>query len=430
MSSSGGSRSYAVESANGQGPPRKAHRKNGSQIKFPLDFMDLDEFFSESSLKGYSSNGEGSDVSSQTSHLISSVLRLQEKRHKKSPNGGPNGAHNSIHNSKHNGTHSPKDEKIMRALVDKKLIAEMNKAYDHNVCLDRFIMQMGSDSKNGKSSHNTNKGKATLTHPTKDRDSVSSLPNSSSSSNCSCADKGQQFCKRCSPETPPSTEEDVRSNKSDNLSSETSDLGGSVESNQSAQNPNSFNGSDEKKKTKIYKPSQTITITVDPDQGFGSGSSSEIARSSNVDVNMNGNVETENTGKRYKGGKVGRKRKRGYIYDPKPVIKKSMKKAIPDAEKDSEYWERRKRNNEAARKSREYRRSKEMEMQTRLEALQKENSSLKTAIELLIKRNEYLDSVLSIYSEPDNMRTTKEMHPPNSSIHSKKEKVPVIVATS
>ena len=48
------------------------------------------------------------------------------------------------------------------------------------------------------------------------------------------------------------------------------------------------------------------------------------------------------------GGKPGRRRKRGYIYDPKPLVPKSKTSTLPEELKDDDYWTRRQRNNEAA----------------------------------------------------------------------------------
>lgn len=70
------------------------------------------------------------------------------------------------------------------------------------------------------------------------------------------------------------------------------------------------------------------------------------------------------------------------------TIKKSKRQPqpIPDNCKDDAYWERRKRNNESAKKSREMRRWKEQQTTFRVRVLEQENLKLKTEVTML--RNE------------------------------------------
>jgi len=95
------------------------------------------------------------------------------------------------------------------------------------------------------------------------------------------------------------------------------------------------------------------------------------------------------------GGKLGRKRRRGYIYDPKPLVRKSKPNRVPTETKDPEYWDKRQRNNEAAKRSRENRRQKELEIVDKAKNLNEENESLQNRIKELEAKNSYLEQLLS-----------------------------------
>ncbi|XP_064633684.1 adenylate cyclase, terminal-differentiation specific-like [Lineus longissimus] len=75
-----------------------------------------------------------------------------------------------------------------------------------------------------------------------------------------------------------------------------------------------------------------------------------------------------------------------YIMDhtllPKSSSRRS-KRIIPDTEKDDKYWEKRKRNNEAARKSRENKRRQEYDIRSRVTYLEEENAVLRREIEII-----------------------------------------------
>jgi len=66
---------------------------------------------------------------------------------------------------------------------------------------------------------------------------------------------------------------------------------------------------------------------------------------------------------------------------PQPIIKKRKKNAVPDALKDEKYWEKRLKNKEATRRSREARRLKENQIVLRAAYLEKENKVLKQEVE-------------------------------------------------
>ena len=62
---------------------------------------------------------------------------------------------------------------------------------------------------------------------------------------------------------------------------------------------------------------------------------------------------------------------------------RSEKKPIPDDAKDTKYFERRKRNNMAAKKSRDARKSREDEIAIRASFLEKENAILRAQVATL-----------------------------------------------
>ncbi|XP_015227269.1 PREDICTED: hepatic leukemia factor-like isoform X2 [Cyprinodon variegatus] len=65
---------------------------------------------------------------------------------------------------------------------------------------------------------------------------------------------------------------------------------------------------------------------------------------------------------------------------PQPMIKKARKVFIPDDLKDDKYWARRRKNNMAAKRSRDARRLKENQIAIRAAFLEKENSALRQEV--------------------------------------------------
>jgi len=65
---------------------------------------------------------------------------------------------------------------------------------------------------------------------------------------------------------------------------------------------------------------------------------------------------------------------------PQPIIKKRSKLFVKDREKDDKYWEKREKNNSAARRSREARRLKENQIALRVAHLERENGSIKQVL--------------------------------------------------
>uniref|UniRef100_A0A8W8JXS1 BZIP domain-containing protein n=1 Tax=Magallana gigas TaxID=29159 RepID=A0A8W8JXS1_MAGGI len=72
--------------------------------------------------------------------------------------------------------------------------------------------------------------------------------------------------------------------------------------------------------------------------------------------------------------------------------KKSRKVYVPDECKDQKYWSRRKKNNVAAKRSREARRIKENQIALRAAYLEKENSTLKDELKNLKLENTQLST--------------------------------------
>merc|ERR1711974_579951 len=66
---------------------------------------------------------------------------------------------------------------------------------------------------------------------------------------------------------------------------------------------------------------------------------------------------------------------------PQPIIRKRKKSFVPTDHKDDRYWEKREKNNVAARRSREARRLKENQIALRTAYLEKENNGLKAKLD-------------------------------------------------
>lgn len=102
---------------------------------------------------------------------------------------------------------------------------------------------------------------------------------------------------------------------------------------------------------------------------------------------------------------------------PQPIIKKSRKQFVPDDLKDDKYWARRRKNNLAAKRSRDARRMKENQIALRAGFLEKEvgerqggpvscvtetvlqNLGLRQELERLKKENLLLQNKLSKYED-------------------------------
>jgi len=70
---------------------------------------------------------------------------------------------------------------------------------------------------------------------------------------------------------------------------------------------------------------------------------------------------------------------------------------VPEDLKDDKYWARRKKNNHAAKRSRDARRIKENQIAMRASYLEKENSTLRAEMEKIRRENARLKHRLSKY---------------------------------
>ncbi|XP_056153255.1 HLF transcription factor, PAR bZIP family member b [Lampris incognitus] len=82
---------------------------------------------------------------------------------------------------------------------------------------------------------------------------------------------------------------------------------------------------------------------------------------------------------------------------PQPMIKKARKVFIPDDMKDDKYWARRRKNNMAAKRSRDARRLKENQIAIRAGFLEKENSALRQEVADLRKELGRTKNILAKY---------------------------------
>ncbi|XP_002159994.1 thyrotroph embryonic factor [Hydra vulgaris] len=88
-----------------------------------------------------------------------------------------------------------------------------------------------------------------------------------------------------------------------------------------------------------------------------------------------------------------------YKYDPRPLGRKKRRNLVPDEKKTIDYWERRKRNNQAARRSREERRLKELQTFHCMKLLQNENTSLKQTIQIMLRNQQQLQEEINMMKQ-------------------------------
>lgn len=82
---------------------------------------------------------------------------------------------------------------------------------------------------------------------------------------------------------------------------------------------------------------------------------------------------------------------------PQPMIKKAKKVYVPEDLKDEKYWNRRKKNNVAAKRSRDARRLKENQITVRAAFLEKENTALRTEVAELRRELGKCRNIISKY---------------------------------
>ncbi|XP_023685915.2 D site albumin promoter binding protein b [Paramormyrops kingsleyae] len=82
---------------------------------------------------------------------------------------------------------------------------------------------------------------------------------------------------------------------------------------------------------------------------------------------------------------------------PQPIIKKAQKMLVPDEMKDEKYWNRRCKNNDAAKRSRDARRLKENQISVRAAFLERENATLRREVADMRKELSRCRDILSKY---------------------------------
>ncbi|KAM9837450.1 TEF transcription factor, PAR bZIP family member a isoform 2-T2 [Aulostomus maculatus] len=82
---------------------------------------------------------------------------------------------------------------------------------------------------------------------------------------------------------------------------------------------------------------------------------------------------------------------------PQPMIKKAKKVFVPEEQKDEKYWQRRKKNNVAAKRSRDARRLKENQITVRAAFLERENAALRTEVADLRKECNGFKNIVGRY---------------------------------
>lgn len=100
------------------------------------------------------------------------------------------------------------------------------------------------------------------------------------------------------------------------------------------------------------------------------------------------------------GGELFNPRKHRFTEDdlkPQPMIKKAKKVYVPEEAKDDKYWSRRKKNNVAAKRSRDARRLKENQIVVRAAFLERENAALRQEVAELRKDCGRCKKIMSLY---------------------------------
>ncbi|KAM4838287.1 thyrotroph embryonic factor isoform X2 [Urocitellus parryii] len=152
--------------------------------------------------------------------------------------------------------------------------------------------------------------------------------------------------------------------------------------------------------TAIFQPSETVSSTESSLEKERETPSPIDPNCVEVDVNFNPDP-ADLVLSSVPGGELFNPRKHKFAEEdlkPQPMIKKAKKVFVPDEQKDEKYWTRRKKNNVAAKRSRDARRLKENQITIRAAFLEKENTALRTEVAEL--RKELLLSLLSAWIYP------------------------------
>ncbi|XP_044310914.1 thyrotroph embryonic factor isoform X2 [Varanus komodoensis] len=151
--------------------------------------------------------------------------------------------------------------------------------------------------------------------------------------------------------------------------------------------------------TVVFQPSETITSTESSPDNERLTPSPIDPDCVEVDVNFNPDP-ADLVLSSVPGGELFNPRKHKFADEdlkPQPMIKKAKKVFVPEDQKDEKYWTRRKKNNVAAKRSRDARRLKENQITIRAAFLEKENTALRTEVAELRKEVGKCKNIVSKY---------------------------------
>uniref|UniRef100_A0A3P8SZ44 TEF transcription factor, PAR bZIP family member b n=1 Tax=Amphiprion percula TaxID=161767 RepID=A0A3P8SZ44_AMPPE len=148
--------------------------------------------------------------------------------------------------------------------------------------------------------------------------------------------------------------------------------------------------------TAASDPEETVTVTTLQPRNTPSPIDPEAIE---VDINFQPDP-TDLVLSSVPGGELFNPRKHKFSDEelkPQPMIKKAKKVFVPDEQKDDKYWSRRKKNNLAAKRSRDARRLKENQITVRASFLERENAALRQQVAELRKDCGRCKNILARY---------------------------------
>nr|XP_008108954.1 PREDICTED: thyrotroph embryonic factor isoform X2 [Anolis carolinensis] len=151
--------------------------------------------------------------------------------------------------------------------------------------------------------------------------------------------------------------------------------------------------------TVVFQPSETTTSSESSPENERLTPSPVDPDCVEIDVNFNPDP-ADLVLSSVPGGELFNPRKHKFAEEdlkPQPMIKKAKKVFVPDDQKDEKYWTRRKKNNVAAKRSRDARRLKENQITVRAAFLEKENTALRTEVAELRKEMGKCKNIVSKY---------------------------------
>ncbi|XP_029014546.2 LOW QUALITY PROTEIN: TEF transcription factor, PAR bZIP family member b [Betta splendens] len=146
-------------------------------------------------------------------------------------------------------------------------------------------------------------------------------------------------------------------------------------------------GREEEEEESVTEPAAAAPVEVKKEKGERNTPSPIDPEAIEVDINFQPDP-TDLVLSSVPGGELFNPRKHKFSEDelkPQPMIKKAKKVFVPDEQKDEKYWSRRKKNNMAAKRSRDARRLKENQITVRASFLERENAALRSQVAELRK---------------------------------------------